>query len=79
MCIGASVFAYLVGSMASVASTMNSQDTAYNSKKALLRDYLEVRKVPRNMRKRIRDYSEYRWRKTCGVCAIREAELSIII
>uniref|UniRef100_A0A7S3CWV8 Cyclic nucleotide-binding domain-containing protein n=3 Tax=Palpitomonas bilix TaxID=652834 RepID=A0A7S3CWV8_9EUKA len=64
MCIGTSVFAYLVGSMASLATSVDNQEMQYQARRSALKEYLKLKKIPKGLRRRIKEFAEYRWSKT---------------
>lgn len=61
MIIGASMYAFIIGNIASLFSNLDVQKSAYWSKTDAIKLYLRNRGVPDQLNKRVRNYYEYRW------------------
>mmetsp|Transcript_139439 Transcript_139439/g.338746 ORF Transcript_139439/g.338746 Transcript_139439/m.338746 type:complete len:346 (-) Transcript_139439:39-1076(-) len=59
MIAGATVFGYIVGSMASIVNQLNYGDSRYTEKMDEVVEYLRERNVTPELRKKIRKYYEY--------------------
>lgn len=59
MIAGATVFGYIVGSMASIVNRLNYGDSRYKEKMDEVAEYLRERNVSPDLRKKIRRYYEY--------------------
>jgi len=72
MIIGASIYAYIIGNIASIVSSANSAKTKYWQEYEVISHYLKERNVSDNLISRVRNYFEYNWSSKKG---LREAEL----
>jgi hypothetical protein len=61
MIIGAFMYAFIIGNIASLISTLDVQKAAYWSKTDAIKLYLRNRGVPTEINERVRNYYEYRW------------------
>eukprot|EP00500_Bicosoecida_sp_ms1_P000160 CAMPEP_0203810142 /NCGR_PEP_ID=MMETSP0115-20131106/2759_1 /ASSEMBLY_ACC=CAM_ASM_000227 /TAXON_ID=33651 /ORGANISM="Bicosoecid sp, Strain ms1" /LENGTH=1752 /DNA_ID=CAMNT_0050718925 /DNA_START=358 /DNA_END=5612 /DNA_ORIENTATION=- len=59
MIAGATVFGYIVGSMASIVNRLNYGDSRYKDKMDEVAEYLRERNITPDLRKKIRRYYEY--------------------
>lgn len=66
MLLGASLYAFIVGSIASVLSGMNAERTRYRDRMQALMVYLQQRNVPPELHHRVRGYYDYLWAKHRG-------------
>ena len=61
MIIGAFMYAFIIGNIASLISTLDIQKATYWSKTDSIKLYLRNRKVPDKINERVSNYYEYRW------------------
>jgi len=61
MIIGAFMYAFIIGNIASLISTLDVQKAAYWSKTDAIKLYLRYRGVPPEINERVRNYYDYRW------------------
>ena len=61
MIIGAFMYAFLIGNIASLISSLDAQKASYWSKIDAIKLYLRYRGVPAEINERVRNYYEYRW------------------
>lgn len=67
MIIGASMYAFIIGNIASLISTLDIQKSNYWQKADAIKLYLQNRGVPSDINRRVRDYYEYRWQNHRGL------------
>ncbi len=67
MLIGASIYAFMIGNIASLVSNLNSGKAYLFSRIESMTQYLKSRKVPDETIKTVRNYYEYQWEKHKGV------------
>ncbi len=61
MIIGAFMYAFIIGNIASLISTLDVQKVSYWSKIDSIKLYLQHRGVPVELNERVRNFYEYRW------------------
>jgi hypothetical protein len=61
MIIGAFLYAFVIGNIASLISSLDVQKAQYKSKMHSIKLYLRHRNVPIDLNERVRNYYEYRW------------------
>ena len=61
MIIGASLYAFIIGNIASLISTLDVQKASYWSKMDSMKLYMRYRGVSADINERVRNYYEYRW------------------
>jgi hypothetical protein len=61
MILGAFMYAFIIGNIASLVSTLDIQKATYWSKIDSIKLYLRYRGVPIDLNERVRNYYEYRW------------------
>lgn len=64
MVCGSAMFAYIVGSISTVATTTNLQEQKLRDRMRELHEYLNIRKIPKEMSNKIRRQCMHRWRRT---------------
>jgi len=64
MVCGSAMFAYIVGNISSVVTSRKGQELRMQEKMRELHEYLELRKIPKTMRDRVRRQCLHRWKKT---------------
>lgn len=67
MLIGASMFAYIIGNVASIFSNLDSAKASFWNKMEAVTHYLRSRQVPSDLNARVRDYYDYIWARRRGV------------
>jgi hypothetical protein len=67
MLIGASTYAFIIGNIASLVSTLDIQKSRYWSDYDRLMLYLRQRGVSNNVNERVRSYFDYRWENHRGM------------
>jgi len=67
MIIGAFMYAFIIGNIASLISTLDIQKANYWSKIDSIKLYLRYRGVPTDLNERVRNYYEYRWANHRGL------------
>lgn len=67
MLIGASLYAYIIGNIASIFSNLDSAKAAFWNKMEAANQYLRSRQVPHELNARVRDYYDYIWARRRGV------------
>jgi len=67
MIIGAFMYAFIIGNIASLISTLDVQKATYWSKIDAIKLYLRYRGVPSEVNDRVRNYYEYRWANHRGL------------
>jgi hypothetical protein len=72
MLMGASLYAFLIGSVASLLSNLNVAKSRHRERIQSVTQYLYSRSVPHQINTRVRNYYEYLWERYQGV---REGEL----
>jgi hypothetical protein len=61
MLMGASMYAFIIGTVASLFSNLDSSKVSYWNRTEAVTQYLRSRQVPRSLNTRVRDYYEYLW------------------
>ncbi len=64
MVIGSGMFAYIVGSISTVAMQSNGQEIQMRQKVLQLQEYLELRQIPSDMAQRVRRQCIHKWKNT---------------
>lgn len=67
MLIGASMYALIIGNIASLISNLDSQKATYWGRIDALKLYLRYRGVPTQLNERVRNFYEYRWANHRGL------------
>jgi len=67
MIIGAFMYAFIIGNIASLISSLDIQKATYWSKIDAIKLYLRYRGVPTKLNERVRNYYEYRWANHRGL------------
>jgi len=67
MIIGAFMYAFIIGNIASLISTLDIQKASYWNKFESIKLYLHYRGVPVHLNERVRNFYEYRWAKHRGL------------
>jgi len=67
MIIGAFMYAFIIGNIASLISSLDIQKASYWSKIDSIKLYLRYRGVPADLNERVRNYYEYRWANHRGL------------
>ncbi len=67
MIIGAFMYAFIIGNIASLINTLDVQKVTYRSKIDAIKLYLRYRGVPAEINERVRNYYEYRWEHHRGL------------
>lgn len=67
MLLGASMYAFIIGNVASLLSNLDSGKSHYWSKMESVSEYLRSRRVPHDLIARVRDYYEYLWARHRGI------------
>lgn len=67
MLIGASLYAYIIGNIASIFSNLDSAKAEFWNKMEAANQYLRSRQVPHELNARVRDYYDYIWARRRGV------------
>ncbi|MFC1712927.1 ion transporter [Candidatus Poribacteria bacterium] len=67
MLIGASLYAYIIGNIASILSNLDSAKATFWNKIEAANQYLRSRQVPHELNTRVRDYYDYIWARRRGV------------
>jgi hypothetical protein len=67
MLLGASMYAFIIGNVASLISSLDSVKSNYWSKMESALEYLRVRQVPVSVGSRVRNYYEYLWSRHRGL------------
>jgi hypothetical protein len=67
MIIGAAMYAFIIGNIASIVSALDIQKTSYWNKLDTVKLYLRYRGVPAYLNERVRNYYEYRWENHRGL------------
>jgi hypothetical protein len=67
MIIGASLYAFIIGNVASLISTLDVQKASYWSKMDAMKLYMRYRGVPAEINERVRNYYDYRWANHRGL------------
>jgi len=67
MLIGASIYAFMIGNIASLVSNLDSGKAHLFNRIESMTQYLRSRKVPNKTIKTVRNYYEYQWEKHRGV------------
>ena len=67
MVIGAFMYAFIIGNIASLISSLDIQKATYWSKIDAIKLYLRYRGVPPEVNNRVRNYYEYRWANHRGL------------
>ena len=64
--IGASMWAFIIGNIASLLSSLDSAKTMFRNRVELVTQVLRSRKVPPEVNEKVRDYYEYTWSRFRG-------------
>ncbi|MHC4872245.1 MAG: ion transporter [Planctomycetota bacterium] len=67
MLLGASMYAFIIGNVASLLSNLDSAKAAYWHRMEAVAEYLRYRHVPKALSARVRGYYEYLWAKHRGL------------
>lgn len=67
MLIGASLFVFIVGSIASLLNTLHANRNAYRERAESVGDYLRARQVPAELFNKVRHFFDYRWDRFGGL------------
>ncbi len=67
MLLGASMYAFIIGNVASLLSSLDSVKASYWNKMESALEYLRVRQVPGGLGTRVRNYYEYLWSRHKGL------------
>lgn len=67
MLVGASLYAYIVGNIASLVSNLDSARVSFSSRIEAVTQYLHYRQAPHDLNERVRDYYEYLWARHRGL------------
>jgi voltage-gated potassium channel Kch len=67
MLLGASMYAFIIGNIASLFSNLDSAKAAHWNRMEAVSQYLRARRVPRALNDRIRGYYEYLWERHRGL------------
>ncbi len=72
MLLGASLWAYIIGNIAALVSSIDSARAVFRNRVDSVNQYLKNRKVPQELTRQVRDYHDYVWARYRGISA-REA------
>jgi len=61
MILGVSMYAFIIGNVASVVSNLDASQTRFREKLDQVQSYMRDRKIPRALQSRVRDYYQYLW------------------
>jgi hypothetical protein len=67
MLLGASLYAFIIGNVASLLSNLDSAKAGYWHRMESATEYLRCRQAPRELTARVRSYYEYLWERQRGV------------
>lgn len=67
MLLGASIFAFIVGNIASLFSNLDSAKVSHWNRLEAVTQYLRHRNVPHELNTRVRNYYEYMWARRRGL------------
>ncbi len=67
MLMGASIYAFMIGNIASLVSRLDSGKANLFNKIESMTQYLRARKIPNETIKTVRNYYEYQWEKHKGI------------
>ena len=67
MLLGASMYAFIIGNVASLLSNLDSAKADYWNRMEAVAEYLRYRRVPTRLGTRIRNYYEYLWARHRGL------------
>jgi hypothetical protein len=67
MLLGASFYAFLIGNIASLLSTLNAAKSSFWNRIEGINQYLRARHVPRKLNEKVRNYYEYLWAHHRGI------------
>ncbi len=67
MLLGASLYAYIIGNIASLFSKIDSAKINYWNRIEAVTQYLRYRRVPSDLNERVKDYYEYLWERHRGL------------
>eukprot|EP00736_Rhodelphis_marinus_P001471 Rmarinus@m.24421 len=59
--VGATVFAYIVGNVSSLMANVNQAESVRNRKMEMLNDFMNYRRLPPELKRRVRKYCEFVW------------------
>ena len=61
MMLGVTMYAFIIGNVASVITDMNASRSRFREKLDRIQSYLRERKVPQGLQKEVRSYYQYMW------------------
>jgi len=67
MLMGASLYAFLIGSVASLLSSLNAAKSTHRERMRAVTQYLHNRRIPSELNSRVRNYYEYLWARYQGI------------
>lgn len=67
MCIGVTIYAYIIGNMATLVTNINAQAHAFRQKMDAINDYMRFREIPDELQERVRSYYDYVWARNKGL------------
>lgn len=67
MMLGASMYAFIIGNIASLISNIDAAKASFRNKIEAISQYLRSRNVPHNLNEQVRSYYEYLWAHHRGV------------
>lgn len=67
MLLGASMYAFIIGNVASLFSNLDSEKVQYRNRMEAISQYLQYRKVPESLNTKVRSYYEYMWTRRRGI------------
>jgi hypothetical protein len=67
MCTGVTIYAYIIGNMATIIANLDATAQAYRQKMDRINEYMRFREIPLNLQKRIRSYYDYVWARNKGL------------
>lgn len=67
MLLGASMYAFIIGNVASLFSNIDAEKVQYRNRMEAITQYLNYRKVPSELNSKVRDYYEYMWTRRRGI------------
>lgn len=67
MCIGVSIYAYIIGNIATLVANLDAQALAFRQKMDAINEYMRFREIPEKLQYRIRRYFDYVWARNKGL------------
>jgi hypothetical protein len=67
MILGASMYAFLIGNIASLVSSANAAKSSFWNRMNVIDQHLRSRHLPRELNERVRSYFEYLWTRYRGI------------